>query len=68
MLSPQFHVYDAMVPSSVEVEPLTDTLRSFSVWVNAATGAGFGGGSLTVTWVVLVSVAPSLSVTVSVTV
>ena len=43
VLSPQFHVYDAMVPSgSVEVEPLTDTLRSASVWVNAAVGAWLG--------------------------
>ena len=68
VLSPQFHVYDAMVPSaSVEVEPLTDTLRSASVWVNAAVGGWFGGGVVTVTWLVVVPVAPSLSVTVSLT-
>ena len=52
----------------MEVDPSTDTLRSASVWVNAATGTWFGGGSLTVTWAVSVSVAPSLSVTVRVTV
>jgi len=43
VLSPQLHVYDAMVPSeSVEVEALTDTVRSLSVWVNAAVGAWLG--------------------------
>ena len=41
--SPQFHEYDAMVPSaSVEVEPSTETVRSSSVWVNAAVGAWLG--------------------------
>ena len=38
------------------------------MWVNAAVGAWFGGGVVTVTWPVSVSVAPSLSVTVRVTV
>ena len=67
--SPQFHEYDATVPSaSVELEPLTETARLVSVWVKAAVGAWFGGGAVTVTSAVSVSVAPSSSVTVRVTV
>ncbi len=37
------------------------------MWVNAAVGGWFGGGVVTVTWLVVVPVAPSLSVTVSLT-
>ena len=41
--SPQFHEYDAMVPSaSVEVDPSTDIVRPDSVWPNAAVGGWFG--------------------------
>ena len=43
--SPQFHEYDAMVPSgSVEVDPLTDIARYVSVCVKAAVGAWLAGG------------------------
>ena len=42
--SPQFHEYDAMVPSgSLDPDPLTEVVRVVSVWVNAAFGSWFGG-------------------------
>ena len=58
-----------MVPSaSVEPDPFTDVVRFDSVWVNAAVGGWLAGGAVTATVAVSVSVPPTLSVTVSVTV
>ena len=63
--SPKSHAHDAIVPSSSELASVNATVRSVAVHVKSAMGARFAALADTV-WDV-VPVAPSSSVTVSVT-
>ena len=67
--SPNSQAYEATVPSaSVDADPFTATANGDVVAVNDAVGAWFCGTSGTTTCCDVVPMAPSSSVTVSVTV